>query len=290
MNGFGQLGLPAALRRDITGALAARFPQSTLLIGPESRTRPLGRTIAAALLCPNGDPCGSCISCHKVENAIHPDLIEIEEEGEIKIETARGIRSEASVLPNDGARKVFVIAHAERMNVPAQNALLKVLEEPPRYCFFILLTAQPDRILETILSRCTRYQLPPDEELPDESMLPLLAPYLRALAQGSEVGLMRAAVGIEKLSRPQQRAWIALLQTALRDAVFAAGALGAPLLSGVSAETRAVAARLSVSRLQALYALCGELNGRLELNAAAAALSCALTADVYTTAFLEEAR
>lgn len=281
MNGFDTLGLPAALRRDITGALAARFPQSVLFAGAGTRTRPLARTVAAALLCGQGNPCGACVSCRKVENGVHPDLIEVDEEGEIKIETARRIRSEASVLPNDGARKVFLIAHAERMNVPAQNALLKVLEEPPKYCFFLLCTEQPDRILETILSRCTRYQLPPDEEAPDESLLPLLTPYLRALSSGSELGLMRAAVGIEKLSRAQQQAWLSLLQTALRDAVFAADGLGAPLLPDVSSETRALAARLPSRRLLALYELCGTLSARLDLNAGAAALTCALTADAF---------
>lgn len=286
MKGFGALGLPAGLRRDLVGALSSRFPQSALLCGPEGRTLPLGRTIAAALLCPEGGPCGACISCHKVENGIHPDLIEIDEDGEIKVETARRIRSEASVLPNDGARKVFLVRHAERMNVPAQNALLKVLEEPPKYCFFLLLTGQPDRILETILSRCTRYQLPPDEEAPDETLLPALAPYLRALAEGSEAGLMRAAMAVEKLSRPQQRAWLTLLQTALRDAVFAAGKLGEPLLSGLAAETRALAARLPSPALYALCELCGELDGRVERNAAAAALTCSLVADVYALAFL----
>ena len=279
MNGFGSLGLPAALRRDITGALASRFPQTVLFIGPDARTRPLAHTVAAALLCGEGGPCGSCISCRKVESGVHPDLIGIDEEGEIKIETARRVRSEALVLPNDGARKVFLIAHAERMNVPAQNALLKVLEEPPKYCFFLLCAEQPDRILETILSRCTRYQLPPDEEAPDESLLPLLAPYLRALAEGSELGLMRAAVGLEKLPRPQQRAWLSLLQTALRDAIFVADGLGAPLLPAVAGETRALAARLASRRLFALYELCGTLSARLELNAGAAALTCALTAD-----------
>ncbi len=285
MKGFAALGLPDALQRDITGALAARFPQSTLLIGPEPRARLLGRTIAAALLCPDGGPCGSCISCRKVEGGVHPDLIEVDEE--VRVDDARRIRSEASVLPNDGARKVFLLAHADRMNIPAQNALLKVLEEPPRYCFFVLLAQQPDRILETILSRCTRYQLPPDEEAPDETLLPALAPYLRALAEGSEVGLMRAVVGIEKFPRPQQQAWLALLQTALRDAVFAAGELGPPLLPALSAETRAIAARLTAPKLHALYGLCGTLIGRLDLNAAASALSCALTADAYTIAFLE---
>ncbi len=287
MNGFDTLGLPAALRRSITSALAVRFPQSVLLIGPEEGTRALGRTIAAALLCEQGNPCGRCNSCRKAEKQIHPDLIEIDEEGEIKVETARRVRAEASVLPNDGARKVFLIAHAERMNPVAQNALLKVLEEPPKYCFFLLLTTQPDRILETILSRCTRYQLPPAEEMPDETLLPLLTPYLRALASGSEAGMMRAAVGLEKLSRPQVRAWLSLLQTALRDAVFSAGRLGAPLLPTVSAETGALAARLPVHKLTALYALCGTLSQRAERNAAAAAMTCALTADAYSLAYLE---
>lgn len=288
MLSFDALRLPAALRRDITGALAARFPQTVLIAGPEEGAHALGLTLAAALLCEHGAPCGACLSCHKVETGIHPDLIVVDEEGEIKIETARQIRREASILPNDGTRKVFLIGHAERMNVPSQNALLKVLEEPPRYCFFILLTTQPDRILETILSRCTRYQLPPDEEAPDESLLPKLAPYLRALAEGSEIGLMRAAVGLEKLTRPQMKAWLALLQTALRDAVFAGERLGAPLLPAVSDETRAIAGRLTTERLTALYELCAVLIGRVELNAASSAMTNALTADVYTAAFLSK--
>lgn len=290
MTGFDALGLPAALRRSITGALAVRFPQTVLLIGPEERTLALGRVIAAALQCEhpkNGLPCGACNACRKAEHRSHPDVIEVEEEGEIKVDAARRVREEASILPNEGARKVFLIAHAERMNPTAQNALLKVLEEPPKYCFFILLTTQPERILETILSRCTRYRLPPEEEAPDEGLLPLLTPYLRALAQGSEVGLMRAAVGIEKLSRPQIRGWLSLLQTALRDAVFAAGRLGAPLLPAAAAESSALAARLTVRRLTAIYELCGTLSLRTENNAAAAAMTCSLTADVYTLAYLK---
>jgi len=286
--GFDALRLPAALRRSITGALSARFPQSVLLIGAEEQTRILGRTIAAALLCEQGCPCGTCNSCRKAEKELHPDLIEIDEEGEIKVETARRIRAEASVLPNESARKVFVIAHAEQMNPAAQNALLKVLEEPPKYCFFILLATQPDRILETILSRCTRYQLPPDEETPDETLLPLLVPYLRALSSGNECEMMRAAVGLEKLSRAQLRSWLSLLQTALRDAVFAAGSLGPPLLPFVSAETASLAGRLPVRTLTALYELCGTLSIRVERNAAASAMTCALTADAYSLAYLKK--
>lgn len=186
----------------------------------------LGLTLAAALLCAHGRPCGTCNSCKKAEHGAHPDLIVVEDE--IKVDDARRIRAEASVLPNDGDRKVFLITEADRMNPAAQNALLKVLEEPPRYCFFILLAQREEAILETIRSRCTRYHLPPAEETIDEALLPKLAPYLEALASGSEAGLMQAAVGIEKLTRPQVRAWLSLLQTALRDAIFAAEDLGAP--------------------------------------------------------------
>lgn len=286
MTGFE--GLPAGVRRGITGALAVRFPQAVLLEGPEERTLALGWAIAEALECErprDGLPCGECEACRKVRHRLHPDVIALEKEGEIKVDDARRIRAEASVLPNEGARKVFLIAGAGRMNPTAQNALLKVLEEPPAYCFFLLLTDQPERILETILSRCTRYRLPPEEQPPDESLLPLLTPYLRALAGGRELGLMQAALAVEKLARPQVRAWLALLQTALRDAVFAAGNLGAPLLPAAAAETRALAAKLTVRRLTALYDLCGRLSLRAEGNAAASAMTCALTADVYTLAY-----
>ena len=85
-------------------------------------------------------------------------LIDLQD-AEIKVDTARAIRSDCAVLPNESARRVFLIRHAQNMNVSAQNALLKILEEPPAYAFFILMTENASAILPTILSRCTHFSM-----------------------------------------------------------------------------------------------------------------------------------
>ena len=175
MPGFDALPGNTALKASLRTALDRRFPQAVLLSGPDgSGKTDFAQTIAAALLCTGASPrpCGACASCHKIAHGTHPDLIVIDEgDGEIKVETARNIRDEAAILPNDGDRKVFIIHNADRMNLSAQNALLKVLEEPPRYAFFVLTSEQPGEILETIRSRCTRYQLAP-AQAPDHRILP----------------------------------------------------------------------------------------------------------------------
>ena len=115
-----------ALKVSLRTALHRRFPQAVLLSGPEGcGESDWAHTIAAALLCTGAGehPCMTCASCRKMAHQTHPDFIVIDEgDSEIKVDTARRIREEAAILPNDGERKVFWIAHADRMNSSAQNA------------------------------------------------------------------------------------------------------------------------------------------------------------------------
>ncbi|MGE4548472.1 MAG: hypothetical protein AB7C89_02845 [Intestinibacillus sp.] len=270
----------------LTAAATGRLPQTILLTGdPGSGKMALAGRLAAALLC-TGDgakPCGRCNACHKVREGIHPDLTTVDEDDrELKVELARTIRSAVSVLPNDGDRRVVILRHAQNLNAAAQNALLKTLEEPPRYAFFILTSEKPGALLPTILSRCTRYALaPPAQEAPDETLPPILAPILAALAAGEEFELLRAAMALEKLPRTGQRALLLLFQTALRDALFAAHALPGRLLPALEAQTAALARTVSPDRLLRLSAFVTTLAGRLDVNAAAAATSSALCAEAY---------
>ncbi len=155
----------------------------------------LARTLAAALLCTGeGDrPCGRCVSCHKLQNDAHPDLDIIDEgESDLPVSLARELRQKVCILPNDGDRRVVILRHAHKLNVPAQNALLKVLEEPPRYAFFILTSEQPGVVLETIRSRCTRYQLAPPQEAGSnqETWVPSITPFVQALADADEYRML----------------------------------------------------------------------------------------------------
>ena len=139
----GNRSLKASLRR----ALAGRVPQTILLSGDDSRSlETLSTALAAGILCEADGPrpCGACLSCRKVQDGVHPDLTLIDEgEEELKVDLARRIKAENAIIPNDGARRVTVIRHAHNMNAYAQNALLKELEEPPHFAFFILTSEKP---------------------------------------------------------------------------------------------------------------------------------------------------
>ena len=215
---------------------------------------------------------------------------EIIDEGDkdLLVDLARDIRRKICVLPNDGDRKVVILRHAHKLNTAAQNALLKVLEEPPRYAFFILTSEQPGAILETIRSRCTRYQLAPPQapETDPDELLPLVAPFVQALADADEYRLLIAAMGLEKQSKPAFKAALGLLQAALRDAVFCAHALPVRTGPALSSETERLAARVDSRRLLKLYDFASTLSARTEINAAAAIQCAGLCAGAYRICYL----
>ena len=102
-------------------------------------------------------PCGRCINCLKARSDSHPDIKIFEPDpktNNFKVETVREIRSDAYIVANEADRKVYILKDAQNMLVPAQNALLKVLEEPPEGVCFLLLTDDKNVFLQTVLSRC----------------------------------------------------------------------------------------------------------------------------------------
>ena len=133
-------------------------------------------------------------------------------------------------------------------------------------------------------SRCTKFALAPaGAAVSDEEAAALLAPYLAAVAAQREERMMLAALALEKTPRRTLMG----VQAALRDAVFFAKALPQPPLQpALETEARALARTVPASRLLAVYDWIGELIGRIGRNAAAAAVTCALTSDVYRICFL----
>ena len=135
--------------------------------------RTLARLTAQAVLCrgnPGGErPCGVCSSCRKAEKGIHPDIIEMGAEAlrpqSFHIDTVRQLRQEAFIAPNESSSKLYILHNVQNMTAQAQNALLKILEEPPETVIFILLCENRSALLETVLSRCVSFTLePPDEQ------------------------------------------------------------------------------------------------------------------------------
>ncbi len=137
-----------------------------LLSGPEgSGKRTLARLLTAALLCRSegAKPCGICNQCRKALNNQHPDLITVDdtEHKNIPVKLVRSAREDLFIRPNEGNRKIYYVPKAQNLNLEGQNALLKVLEEPPAYGVFLLLTDNPDKLLPTVRSRCVELKLQP---------------------------------------------------------------------------------------------------------------------------------
>ena len=105
------------------------------------------------------EACGGCIPCRKVDSGNFPDLDFVRPEKKsriISIEQIRNLTRKVSLKPTEGRYKVAIITGADRMPGPTFNAFLKTLEEPPERTVFILLTVHPDRLGETVRSRCMR--------------------------------------------------------------------------------------------------------------------------------------
>lgn len=119
--------------------------------------------LSKAVLCKEKlKPCGICSSCIKAENLGHPDLHLIKKPSDsnmIKVDTVREIRSKALLFPNEGSKSVFIIHEAQLMNPSAQNALLKIFEEPQSHVIFILTCPSKSSLLDTVISRATAYSL-----------------------------------------------------------------------------------------------------------------------------------
>jgi DNA polymerase III subunit delta' len=145
-----------------------RLSHAWLLVGPDGvGQHELAVALASHANC--GDPavevrpCGHCDACLRTARDVHPALMTFEPDGAAhRVEDVRGAWTEAAMRTTPEARrKVLRIVAADRMNVAAQNAFLKLLEEPPASVVWILEAEDPGRLLETILSRCRRVDLPP---------------------------------------------------------------------------------------------------------------------------------
>jgi DNA polymerase-3 subunit delta' len=151
-------------------ARALRQPAHAYLFsGPEGSGKRLAmRAFAASLLCPDGG-CGECRSCRLALGERHPNMLVLEPTGpDILVgkdaqdpNTARWFASRAYLSPAEPGRKVMVVLQADRLRVEAADVLLKVLEEPPLDTVFVLLSARPDELPETVRSRVQEIGFPP---------------------------------------------------------------------------------------------------------------------------------
>jgi DNA polymerase-3 subunit delta' len=260
--------LPPVIR-DVAGqdqavsflAKALRHPHHAYLYsGPEGSGKRLAmRAFAAALLCPQGG-CGTCRACRLALSESHPNMLLLEPTGpDILVgkdaadqNTARWFASRAYLTPLEPGRKVMVVVQADRLRIEAADVLLKVLEEPPLDTVFILLSARPDDLPDTIRSRCQEIGFPPLSEefvvgtLVGEGMDRDRAKLASRLA-GGNLGRAR------RLARDER-------QLAFRQAALEASRLAADGAAGALA----AAERLTLAAKEFRAALGEELETELE--------------------------
>lgn len=166
---FGKLQLNEEVKKKLAASVDSGTLSHAVLLtgGTEKERKDLAVLLAQALLCEADEkPCLKCVSCKKIKAGIHPDVSITQGEAgkplSIKIETIRDIRSRAYIMPNEAPFQIFLILEASGMGEVQQNALLKILEEPPQTARFILTTRSRDDLRQTILSRVTAFAVSED--------------------------------------------------------------------------------------------------------------------------------
>ena len=149
----------------------------------------IAKIFAMAIQCEKGDidPCNECHACKQALSGNQPDIIHLthEKPNVITVDDIREqINSDIVIKPYASDRKIYIINEAEKMNVQAQNALLKTLEEPPEYAVIIILTTNVDALLPTILSRCVVLNMKPVD---DEKVKEFLMEYVQVPDYKAEV-------------------------------------------------------------------------------------------------------
>ena len=154
--------------------------------------------LAAAMLCTASGvrPCGQCRDCRKVFRGLHPDVICVDpasgsKRPVFKVDQIRDVSADAYIMPSEAQRKVYVLRQADTMNPAAQNALLKLLEEPPRSASFILAAERAESLLPTVRSRCEVIRCNSEAEALPAEAVQEAETYLALLARGDAVGLLR---------------------------------------------------------------------------------------------------
>jgi DNA polymerase-3 subunit gamma/tau len=150
------------ITQTLTNALRNnRLHHALLLTGPRGTGKTSSaRILAKAIRCPNAIdfvPCDKCTSCLEIAQSRSSDVIELDGASNNGVDAIRDLRDSVSYMPSSGKYKVYIIDEVHMLSTSAFNALLKTLEEPPPHVIFILATTEVQKIPQTILSRCQRY-------------------------------------------------------------------------------------------------------------------------------------
>lgn len=241
---------------------AGNFPHGTLLeCENEELSLKLAHIIANALVCTGANrPCGECAACRKAMGNNHPDIYETD--GKTKktdaftVDSVREIRTNAFIVPNEANAKVYILKNGQNMNEQAQNAFLKILEEPPQYVYFIILTSQKSKMLETVLSRVSVYSVAASNQIITDEEREYVEEIVAAILSPNELKLMEHTSKYIKNNRMAGRI-LELLSAVCRDAlVQKSGFTGDFLFPN---EVSSLCGSLTAKSLMNLVQSCNEL-------------------------------
>ena len=150
------------IKKTLTSAIElGKISHAYLFTGPRGTGKTsTARILAKSLNCVNGPtikPCGECASCKDITNSVPIDVIEIDAASNRKVEDTQNILEKVQYVPVNGKYKIYIIDEVHMLTNHAFNALLKTLEEPPKNVVFILATTEVHKVLDTIKSRCQRF-------------------------------------------------------------------------------------------------------------------------------------
>ena len=218
------------------------------------------RELAQRAVCSSSGkrPCGVCRDCVKAKKNIHPDIITLglplDEKGkakkEIVVEQIRALISDAYVMPNEAERKVYIIENADCMNINAQNAVLKLLEEPPAGAVLLLCAVNVPSLLPTVRSRCTLVSCGGSESQTEEEFQKLAFEYLSAVSSEKRSKLCEFCFANDGLDNRAVSAFIDCTSNILADMIT----------------LRADAMGMERDRLMRLSALMDECRAYLKVN------------------------
>lgn len=245
------------------------FPHGVLIeCQNEKDGEDFARFVANCLVCRGTTkPCGMCSDCQKAQKNGHPDIFETDgikgKSRNFTVDAVREIRDDAFVVPNESDCKVYILKNAHNMNDQAQNAILKILEEPPSYVFFIIVTTSRSTMLETVLSRVQTYSLLSAEEEITEKEADTVKNFVKALLNVNELALMEQTAVFQKNNQFAKRI-LGLLSEVFRDALVRKSGYNREVR--FADEVNTLQKSLTAKSLLQLVGVCDELINSVDRN------------------------
>lgn len=250
---------------------SGRMPHALVLEGADEAAREeLARRLARWAVCLSAGekPCGTCPACRKALSGNHPDIFVAQGGNGPKsfhVDVIRAIRADAYIRPNEAPRKVYLLLGADAMTAQAQNALLKLLEEPPGQVLFVITCASASNLLETVRSRSQILTLEDGKVETEETPAADLAKKIAAAVTAPREYELLCQIGKLVKDKELARGVLKHLLQIVRDACVYGFSGGEPSAGGE--EALSLAQRLPRARLLELLTIVEQAKDRMDQNA-----------------------